>query len=42
MDKIKIFKNEINSIKNDRLRNNLEIIVSNLPDYFFSVEAFLV
>jgi hypothetical protein len=39
MDKIKIFQNEINSIKNDRLRNNLEIIVSNLPDYFFSVEA---
>lgn len=39
MDKIKLLKTEIDQIKDERLRNNLEIIVSNLPDYFFIVPA---
>ena len=39
MDKIKLLKTEIDQIKDERLRNNLEIIVSNLPDYFFTIPA---
>lgn len=39
MNKIEIFKNEINKISDERLRKNLEIIIDNLPDYFFSIPA---
>ena len=39
MNKKEIFKPEIHQIKDDRLRNNLEIIIDNLPDYFFIVPA---
>ena len=39
MDKIKMFKPELDHIKDERLRNNLEIIINNLPDYFFIVPA---
>ncbi len=35
MDKIQLLNTEIKEIKDSRLRENLEIIVSNLPDYFF-------
>ncbi|MBR4830334.1 MAG: HD domain-containing protein [Bacilli bacterium] len=35
MDKIQLLNTEIKEIKDIRLRENLEIIVSNLPDYFF-------
>ncbi len=39
MDKIKVFKPEIDQIKDERLRNNLEIIINSLPDYFFIIPA---
>jgi hypothetical protein len=39
MNKTEIFKPEINHIKDERLRNNLEIIINNLPDYFFIIPA---
>lgn len=39
MDKIQLLNTEIKEIKDSRLRENLEIIVSNLPDYFFLVPA---
>ena len=39
MEKTKIFEPEIKLIKDERLRNNLEIIINNLPDYFFIVPA---
>lgn len=39
MDKIKVFKPEIDQINDKRLRENLEIIINNLPDYFFLIEA---
>ena len=39
MNKTEIFKPEINHIKDERLRNNLEIIIDNLPDYFFIIPA---
>ena len=39
MDKIKVFKPEIDQINDKRLRENLEIIVNNLPDYFFIIPA---
>lgn len=39
MEKIKVFEPEIKLIKDERLRNNLEIIINNLPDYFFIVPA---
>ena len=39
MDKIQLLNTEIKEIKDNRLRENLEIIVNNLPDYFFLVPA---
>ncbi len=35
MNKIELLNTEIKQIKDERLRENLEIIVDNLPDYFF-------
>lgn len=35
MNKIELLNTEIKQIKDKRLRENLEIIVDNLPDYFF-------
>ena len=34
-----LFKNEINYIKNDRIKNSLITMINKLPDYFFLVPA---
>lgn len=39
MDKISVFKNEINYIKNDDVKESLKIMINKLPDYFFEVGA---
>jgi hypothetical protein len=39
MNKPDNFKAELLHIKNERLRDNLSIIIDNLPDYFFTVPA---
>ena len=38
-EKIKIFENEFLYIKNDDLVNDAKYLVSQLPDYFFKVDA---
>lgn len=38
-EKIAVFNKEYNYIKNDKYRDNLKIMVSLLPDYFFDVPA---
>ena len=37
--KIKMFEEEIEYIKNERYKDNIKILISLLPDYFFSVPA---
>ena len=39
MNKIDYFKEEYKFIKNERLKDNLKILVDLLPDYFFKVPA---
>lgn len=39
MKKEDVFKNELNCIKNDRLRRSASFLVSQLPDYFFEIPA---
>ncbi len=39
MNKIEIFKTELNYIKDIRLRKSAEQIISTLPDYFFTIPA---
>lgn len=39
MNKIELINTEIKNIKDERLKSNLETIVDNLPDYFFTVPA---
>ena len=39
MDKVSYFNSEYNYIKDDKIRNDLKYLVSNLPDYFFEMEA---
>ncbi len=38
-DKIKMFEKEIEYIKNERYKDNVKILISLLPDYFFIVPA---
>lgn len=37
--KSNIFNKELEYISDERIRNNAKIIINNLPDYFFKVEA---
>ena len=39
MDKISYFDREYKYIKDDKIREDLKYLVSNLPDYFFELEA---
>ena len=39
MDKISYFNKEYSYIKDDKIREDLKYLVSNLPDYFFEIEA---
>ena len=39
MDKVSYFNREYNYIKDDKIREDLKYLVSNLPDYFFEIEA---
>ena len=39
MDKISVFEKEISYIKDDRLKENIKIMINLLPDYFFKVPA---
>ena len=39
MNKVDVFKKEINYIKNDIYKNDLEYLIDKLPDYFFEVPA---
>lgn len=39
MDKIKIFEEEINYIKNEQYKENLKLLINLLPDYFFEIPA---
>ena len=37
--KYKVFDKELSYINDDRLRENAKIIINNLPDYFFKIQA---
>ena len=37
--KYKVFENELSFIIDDRLRENAKIILNNLPDYFYKIQA---
>ena len=39
MDKISYFDKEYSYIKDNKIREDLKYLVSNLPDYFFEIEA---
>ena len=39
MDKIEIFRNELNMIQNELMRDFIEYCVDHLPDYFFEIPA---
>ena len=39
MNKIKYFKNEINYLKNENNKKDLEYLINLLPDYFFTIPA---
>ena len=39
MEKIELFKREINYIKDENIRKSAEVMVSLLPDYFFHIPA---
>ena len=39
MEKVDYFNREYNYIKDDKIRDDLKYLVSNLPDYFFEIEA---
>lgn len=39
MEKVEIFKKELNYIFDTRLRDNMKILIELLPDYFFEVPA---
>lgn len=39
MNKKEVFEIELGYIKNERIRNSLEIMIEALPDYFFTVAA---
>ena len=37
--KYKVFENELNLIQDERLKENAKIILNNLPDYFYKIQA---
>ena len=37
--KYKVFEKELSFIKNERLKENAKIILNNLPDYFYKIQA---
>ena len=37
--KYKVFENELNYIQDERLKENAKIILNNLPDYFYKIQA---
>lgn len=37
--KYKVFENELNYLHDDRLKENAKIILNNLPDYFYKIQA---
>lgn len=39
MNKVEVFKNELNYIINRDIRNSLELMIEQIPDYFFTIEA---
>ncbi|MBQ8473002.1 MAG: HD domain-containing protein [Bacilli bacterium] len=39
MEKINYFKKELSYIKSDRIRKSCEVMISLLPDYFFTIPA---
>lgn len=39
MDRIKLFNDELNYIKDEKLRNDAKILIDLLPEYFFDVGA---
>lgn len=39
MDKVKVFENELNYIKNIDVKDSLEIMIEKIPDYFFRIPA---
>ena len=39
MNKIDYFNKEYTYIKDNKIRDDLKYLVSNLPDYFFEIEA---
>ena len=39
MEKIDYFKKELNYIKNERIKESCNIMISLLPDYFFEIPA---
>ena len=38
-DKLKVFEQEFNYIKDKDIRNDAEYLISNLPDYYFELDA---
>lgn len=38
-EKVKVFEKELEYITNPRYKKSCEVLISNLPDYFFEVEA---
>ena len=39
MERLEVLKDEINYIKDDRVKESLIYVINKLPDYFFTVEA---
>jgi len=39
MDKIEVFKKELEYIKNDDIRDSLSFMIGKIPDYFFKIAA---
>jgi len=37
--KYKVFDNELNLIQDERLKENAKVILNNLPDYFYKIQA---
>ncbi len=39
MDKIKVFAQELNNIKDEKIKSSLETMINYIPDYFFTIPA---
>ena len=39
MEKIEVFKNELDYIANNDIKESLSIMINNIPDYFFTIPA---